>query len=87
MKSSPSRARQMGWVAPLLAAAVVFGAWMVQIAIPTLKGGNFDTLYDQHGGFRYLDIAGALFAVGFVWLTASFHGLIRRVEAAESQSA
>ena len=58
-----------GWLLVFAAAAIVLGRWMIDILIPTLKGGNFDALYDRHG-FRYLDTAMACGFVGFAWFGA-----------------
>lgn len=56
-----------GWLLPFCICSLFFGAWLVDIVIPTLKGANFNQLYDLHG-IRYLDIALVSFVVGFVWL-------------------
>ena len=56
-----------GWLLPFCICAVFFGAWLVEIVIPTLKGANFNELYDLHG-IRYLDITLVSFVAGFVWL-------------------
>ena len=55
-----------GWLLPSCVCALFFGAWLVDIVIPTLKGANFNQLYDLHG-IRYLDITLVSFVVGFVW--------------------
>ena len=43
-----------GWLIPVGIALIFFGRWIVEIVVPTLKGGNFDQLYDLHQ-VRYLD--------------------------------
>jgi hypothetical protein len=42
--------------------SVLFGAWIVDILIPTLKGADFNHQYEIHGGFRYLDLGGISFS-------------------------
>ena len=71
---SPSKPRAMhrvllkaGWLLPLGICAFYMAAWLIDIVIPTLKGADFNELYDQHG-IRYLDIALVSFVIGFVWL-------------------
>jgi hypothetical protein len=56
-----------GWLLPFLVCAMFLGAWLLEIVIPTLKGGDFNQLYDSHG-IRYLDITLVSFVVGFAWL-------------------
>jgi len=57
-----------GWLLPLAAALAFFSRWIVDIVIPTLKGGNFDALYDLHG-VQYLDITLILTIIGFIWMS------------------
>lgn len=57
-----------GWLIPVALALVLFGRWITDIVIPTLKGGNFDELYDLHG-IRYLDTTLACLTLAFVWVT------------------
>lgn len=58
-----------GWIAAFAISSVMFGLWIVDILIPTLKGANFDAQYELHGNFRYLDFGGISFVIGFVWLS------------------
>src|SRR5262245_43051777 len=37
-----------GWLIPVGVVLVFFGRWITEIVVPTLKGGNFDQLYDLH---------------------------------------
>lgn len=56
-----------GWLIPTGIALVFFGRWITEIAIPTLKGGDFNTLYDSHQ-VRYLDTTLACVVVAFAWV-------------------
>ena len=58
-----------GWLLPFSVCALFLGAWLIEIMIPTLKGADFNQLYDSHG-IRYLDVTLVAFVTGFVWLTA-----------------
>jgi hypothetical protein len=53
-----------GWLIPVGVALVFFGRWITEIVIPTLKGGNFDQLYDLHR-VRYLDTTLACVVIAF----------------------
>jgi hypothetical protein len=66
MRNKAKFAMLTGWMLPFVALAVLLSRWMIDILIPTLKGGNFDALYDRHN-FRYLDTAALCAAIGFVW--------------------
>jgi hypothetical protein len=57
-----------GWLIPAATALLFFGRWIIEIVIPTLKGGDFDQLYDLHQ-VRYLDTTLVCTAVAFVWVT------------------
>ena len=57
-----------GWLIPAAVAVLFFGRWIIEIVIPTLKGGNFDQLYDLHQ-VRYLDTTVISTAMAFVWVT------------------
>ncbi|MFD2167420.1 helix-turn-helix domain-containing protein [Thalassotalea euphylliae] len=61
------------WLVAFAASSVLFGLWIVDILIPTLKGGNFDELYEMHGNFRYLDYGGVCFFLGFVLLAINIY--------------
>lgn len=56
------------WLVAFAISSTCFGLWIVDILIPTLKGADFNTQYELHGNFRYLDIGGLSFFVGFVLL-------------------
>ena len=60
---------RFGWIAAFAVSSVMFGMWIVDILIPTLKGANFDAQYELHGNFRYLDFGGISFAIGFILLS------------------
>ena len=55
-----------GWLIPVGIALIFFGRWIVEIVVPTLKGGNFDQLYDLHQ-VRYLDTTLVCIVVAFIW--------------------
>ena len=55
-----------GWLIPVGIALIFFGRWIVEIVVPTLKGGNFDQLYDLHQ-VRYLDTTLGCIVVAFAW--------------------
>jgi hypothetical protein len=59
-----------GWLIPVGVALLFFGRWITEIVIPTLKGGNFDQLYDLHQ-VRYLDVTLSCILIALVWVTAS----------------
>jgi hypothetical protein len=48
-------------------ALLFFGRWIVDIVVPTLKGVDFDHLYDVHQ-VRYLDVTLTCIVVAFSWL-------------------
>lgn len=56
------------WLVAFALSSLFFGLWIVDILIPTLKGANFDELYEMHGNFRYLDYGGVSFFIGFLSL-------------------
>ena len=56
------------WLVAFALASVLFGFWIVDILIPTLKGADFNHQYEIHGNFRYLDYCGISFLTGFVLL-------------------
>jgi hypothetical protein len=68
-----------GWLIPAGLAIVFFGLWIIDIVIPTLKGGSFDQLYDLHQ-IRYLDTTLGCTAVAFVWLAFAVFRWARREE-------
>lgn len=69
-----------GWLFPTGVALVFMGRWIREILVPTLKGGNFEQLYDLHGT-KYLDVTLLSGAIGFIWLTiAVLQWLTRHVD-------
>jgi hypothetical protein len=62
-----------GWLVPVGVALVYFGRWLTEIVVPTLKGGDFDRLYDLHG-VRYLDVTLGCVVIAFAWVSM---GVIR----------
>ena len=66
-----------GWLIPVGVALVYFGRWITEIVVPTLKGGNFDHLYDLHR-VRYLDTTLACVAVAFTWVAIAVIRWARR---------
>jgi hypothetical protein len=70
-----------GWLIPVGTALVFFGRWLTEIVVPTLKGGNFDQLYDLHQ-VRYLDTTLVCIALAFAWFaTALFRWARRQINA------
>jgi hypothetical protein len=65
-----------GWLVPV-GALVFFGRWITEIVVPTLKGGNFDQLYDLHR-VRYLDMTLACVVIAFAWITFAVFRWARR---------
>jgi hypothetical protein len=55
-----------GWLLPAAVALVFFGRWITEIVIPTLKGGNFNRLYDLHR-VKYLDTTLVCTVLAFAW--------------------
>ncbi len=68
MKQNWKIALYTGWLLPFLLAASFMGLWIVDIAVPTLKGRNFNALYDLNN-IRYLDISLEATIIGFTWLS------------------
>ncbi len=66
-----------GWLIPAGIALVYLGRWITEIVVPTLKGGNFDQLYDLHG-VRYLDTTLGCVVIAFAWLTFAVFRWARR---------
>ena len=69
-----------GWLIPAGVALVFFGRWLVDIVIPTLKGGNFDQLYDLHQ-IRYLDTTLLCTVMAFMWVAGAILTWARRQSA------
>jgi hypothetical protein len=57
-----------GWLIPAGTAIVLMARWIREILVPTLKGGNFEQLYDLHG-IRYLDLTLFSATLAFTWMT------------------
>ena len=68
MKHNWKIAVYAGWLLPLLLAVCFMGLWIVDIVVPTLKGGNFNALYEINN-IRYLDISLGATIIGFTWLS------------------
>lgn len=67
----------MGWLLPAGIALLYFARWIREIVVPTLKGGNFDQLYDQHGNIRYLDITLLFSVIAFWWFGYAWLRFVR----------
>ena len=59
------------WLFAFGISSLLFGFWIVDILIPTLKGADFNLQYEMHGNFRYLDFGGISFVVGFLLLSVN----------------
>lgn len=59
-----------GWLVPTATALLFFGRWIREIVVPTLKGGNFDQLYDLHQ-VRYLDVTLVSTLIAFAWVATA----------------
>ncbi|MCD6049106.1 MAG: DNA-binding protein [Verrucomicrobia bacterium] len=70
-----------GWLIPIAVALLFFGRWITEIVVPTLKGGNFDQLYDLHQ-VRYLDTTLVCTVVAFIWATAAVFKWARKCSGA-----
>jgi len=66
-----------GWLIPIGVALIYFGRWITEIVVPTLKGGNFDQLYDLHQ-VRYLDTTSVCLAIAFAWVAIGVFRWARR---------
>jgi transcriptional regulator with XRE-family HTH domain len=67
---------RLGWIISFLVAIVLLGTWVIDILIPTLKGGDFNYQYEINGNFRYLDFACISFFMGVIMLCL---GVVKRV--------
>lgn len=56
-----------GWLVPTAIAGIYFSRWIREIVIPTLKGGNFDRLYDSHN-VPYLHATMWAILLAFAWV-------------------
>ncbi len=75
------------WLVAFAISSLMFGSWIIDILIPTLKGANFDQQYELHGNFRYLDYCGISFFLGFILLALNiFIDYLQRKKLAESLS-
>ena len=59
------------WLVAFGAASILFGLWIIDILISTLKGADFDQQYEIHGNFRYLDYGDLSFILGFALLSVN----------------
>ena len=66
-----------GWLIPVGIALVYLGRWITEIVIPTLKGGNFDQLYELHC-VRYLDTTLACVLIAFAWVAFAVFRFARK---------
>ena len=66
-----------GWLAPVAIALIYFGRWLTEIVVPTLKGGDFDQLYDLHQ-VRYLDTTLICTVFAFAWVAIAVFNLAQR---------
>jgi tRNA A-37 threonylcarbamoyl transferase component Bud32 len=66
-----------GWLLPAGIALTYFARWLREIVVPTLKGGNFDQLYDLHGNVRYLDMMLLFSVIAFCWFGFVFVRFIK----------
>lgn len=56
-----------GWLIPTAVAAIYFSRWITEIVIPTLKGGDFDRLYDSYN-VSYLHATMWAVLIAFAWV-------------------
>ena len=66
-----------GWLIPAAVAVLFFGRWIREIVVPTLKGGDFEQLYDLYH-VRYLDTTLACVVVALIWVTLAVCRLARK---------
>ncbi len=66
-----------GWLLPTALAGIYFGRWIKEIVVPTLKGGNFEQLYDLHQ-VSYLHATMWYVGVAFVWLALAVVWLAKK---------
>jgi hypothetical protein len=66
-----------GWLIPTGVALLFFARWIREIVVPTLKGGNFDQLYDLHQ-VRYLDTTLVCVAIALIWITLAVCRVARK---------
>ena len=59
-----------GWLIPVAIATAFVSLWIVNIVIPTLKGADFNLLYDFYN-IRYLDIALVSVVCTLTWLAVN----------------
>jgi hypothetical protein len=58
-----------GWLIPTATAGIYFSRWITEIVIPTLKGGDFDRLYDSYN-VAYLHATLWSILIAFGWVAA-----------------
>ncbi|HWD94441.1 MAG TPA: permease prefix domain 1-containing protein [Verrucomicrobiae bacterium] len=56
-----------GWLIPTAVAGIYFSRWITEIVIPTLKGGDFDRLYDSYN-VAYLHATMWAILIAFAWV-------------------
>jgi hypothetical protein len=56
-----------GWLIPIAVAGIYFSRWITEIVIPTLKGGDFDRLYDSYN-VPYLHATMWAILLAFAWV-------------------
>jgi hypothetical protein len=56
-----------GWLVPVALALIFFARWINEIVVPTLKGGNFNHLYDIYR-VSYLHATIWFVCIAFVWV-------------------
>ena len=66
MKKSLRYLMLTGWLIPAGIALLFFARWIREIVVPTLKGGNFEALYDLHR-VKYLDATLVCTVLAFAW--------------------
>jgi hypothetical protein len=56
-----------GWLIPTATAGIYFSRWIIEIVIPTLKGGDFDRLYDSYNvPYLHATLWSVLIAFGWI---------------------
>ena len=73
-----------GWLIPTGIAVVYFSRWITEIIIPTLKGGDFDRLYDAHN-VPYLHLTGWSILIAFAWVATIALSLAKKHSMSKSR--
>ena len=58
-----------GWLIPTAVAVIYFSRWITEIVVPTLKGRDFDRLYDSYN-VPYLHATLWSVLIAFAWVAA-----------------